>query len=59
VRLFGLKGVALAALGDNPEVLAGAPLPATASKEGVKLGESTLNRFFTLSITINIGHPQQ
>ena len=48
VRFFGLKGAALAALGESPAAFAGALLPLAGSIDGVKLGESTLSRFFML-----------
>lgn len=49
-RPLGLKGAAFAALGDKPEGLAGAWLPLVARDEGVKLGESILNRFLMLRV---------
>ena len=49
VRLLGLNGAALAALGERPGAFEGVLLPLTASDDGVKLGESTLKRFFRLN----------
>ena len=48
---FGMKGAALAALGEMPAgaffaVVAPVVAPLGDKKEGVKLGESTLNVFF-------------
>ena len=48
VRALGLKGAALAALGERPRDFAVAWLPFTASDEGVKLGEAMLKRFLML-----------
>lgn len=48
MRVLGLKGAALAALGERPRGFAVAWLPFTASDEGVKLGEAMLNRFLML-----------
>lgn len=48
VRVLGLKGAALAALGERPRVFGVAWLPFTASDEGVKLGEAILKRFLML-----------
>ena len=48
VKLFGLKGAALAALGERPGVFEGVLLPFADSDAGVKLGESTLKRFLML-----------
>ena len=50
LRPFGLKGAALAAFGENPLVLEGNEEPFTESEAGVKLGESTFKRFFTLRV---------
>lgn len=47
---LGLNGAALAALGDSPLDLVGGLYPLTARDDGVKLGESTFNRFFKLNI---------
>lgn len=48
LRPLGLNGAALAALGERPLVLGGNGEPFTESEDGVKLGESTFKRFFTL-----------
>lgn len=49
---LGLNGAALAALGDSPLDLVGGGLyPLTARDDGLKLGESTFNRFFELNIS--------
>lgn len=53
MRLLGWKGAALAALGDRPGVLEGALVPLGVRVEGVKLGESTLNRFFMLLVFLS------
>lgn len=45
---LGLKGAALAAFGDNPNAFDGWFGVLTARDDGVKLGESTLRRFFEL-----------
>ena len=45
---FGLKGAALAAFGEMPGVLLTELLAPLTVKDGVKLGESTFKRFFTL-----------
>lgn len=45
---LGLNGAAIAAFGDNPVDLSDAPWPFEVRAAGVKLGESTLNRCFTL-----------
>lgn len=45
---LGLNGAAIAAFGDNPVDFGDAIWPLEARAAGVKLGESTLNRFFTL-----------
>lgn len=45
---LGLNGAAIAAFGDNPVDLGDAPWPSEVRAAGVKLGESTLNRCFTL-----------
>ena len=49
MTLFGLNGAALAARGERPEDF-GVEVPPFGAKvdEGVKLGESTLRRFFIL-----------
>jgi len=50
-RPFGLKGAALAALGDSPTALVAEPLTdreVELRDAGVKLGESTFNLFLTL-----------
>ena len=48
VSPFGLNGAAFAAFGDIPALLKPGPGPLLASVEGVKLGESTVRRFFKL-----------
>lgn len=48
VKFFGLKGAALAALGERPGSLGVPLLPLVGSVVGVKLGESTSKRFFML-----------
>ena len=48
MKFFGLKGAALAALGERPGILVGPLLSLVGSAAGVKLGESTLKRFFML-----------
>ena len=48
VAFFGLKGAALAAFGESPRGFC--PGVFTERDEGVKLGESTLNFFFALSL---------
>ena len=55
MTLFGLNGAALAARGERPEDF-GVEVPPFGAKEdeGVKLGESTLRRFFIL-LRVKIG----
>lgn len=48
VKVFGLKGAALAARGDKPDVFGVLCEPFAGRTAGVKLGESTLNLFFAL-----------
>lgn len=48
LRPFGLNGAALAAFGDIPALFKPALTPLLASVDGVKLGESTVRRFFRL-----------
>ena len=48
VKLFGLNGAALAALGDRPGAFEVLGAPFGVRDDGVKLGESTLKRFFML-----------
>ena len=57
VTLLGLKGAALAARGDKPGAFEAELLPLAASNDGVKLGESTFSRFFTL-YSISQSYPQ-
>ncbi len=45
LKFLGLKGAALAAFGERPGIF---DAPLTVRDAGVKLGESTLNRFLTL-----------
>lgn len=48
----GWKGAALAALGDIAVDFFGADTPFPDSRDGVKLGESTLNRFLLSNETV-------
>lgn len=45
---FGMNGAALAALGEMAVDFMLAAVPLVASNDGVKLGDSTFNRFFRL-----------
>ena len=48
---FGWKGAALAALGDRPDDFGvGVPSLTAREEDGVKLGDSTLSRFLSLSM---------
>lgn len=53
-EVLGWKGAAFAAFGEMVVDFFGADAPLPASKDGVKLGESTLNRFLLLR-PISIG----
>ncbi len=48
VKFLGLKGAALAVLGERPGSFGVPLLPLVGNVAGVKLGESTLKRFFML-----------
>ena len=48
MRFFGLKGAALAALGERPGVFVGGLFPFVDKLPGVKLGESTLRPLLML-----------
>ena len=55
-EVLGWKGAAFAAFGEMVVDFFGADAPLPASKDGVKLGESTLNRFLLLRpISIDVG----
>jgi hypothetical protein len=56
VTLLGRNGAALTALGDMDVVFLGAEEPFAARSDGVKLGESTLNRFLLHFVVLHISH---